>query len=394
MLDKELINNKAEEIQEDLVKWRRKIHQNPEIGFQEVDTSNFIAEKLEDFNIPYERVCKTGIVGLIKGGKPGETLAIRADIDALAMEEKNNVVYKSKNKQAMHACGHDGHTTILLGTAKVLSEMSENIEGNIKLLFQPAEEGPGGAKPMIEAGVLNDPEVNYMLALHINPDIEKNMVGIKEGKMMAAPDIFEITIKGKGAHGAHPEQGVDPISIGAQIVLGLQHIKSREFNAHRPLVISCGSFQAGSVFNVIPETARIKGTVRTFDDELRHKIKARIIEIVENITKAYKAEFSFNYDFRYPPLFNDGELTNLIKEVVKENLGEERLYQIEEPSMGGEDYAFFAQKVKSTYMLLGTRNEEKGIVNALHSPYFDIDEDILKQGVKLFVYGANKILNS
>jgi len=394
MLDKELINNKAEEIQEDLVKWRRKIHQNPEIGFQEVDTSNFIAEKLEDFNIPYERVCKTGIVGLIKGGKPGETLAIRADIDALAMEEKNNVVYKSKNKQAMHACGHDGHTTILLGTAKVLSEMSENIEGNIKLLFQPAEEGPGGAKPMIEAGVLNDPEVNYMLALHINPDIEKNMVGIKEGKMMAAPDIFEITIKGKGAHGAHPEQGVDPISIGAQIVLGLQHIKSREFNAHRPLVISCGSFQAGSVFNVIPETARIKGTVRTFDDELRHKIKARIIEMVENITKAYKAEFSFNYDFRYPPLFNDNELTNLIKEVVKENLGEERLYQIEEPSMGGEDYAFFAQKVKSTYMLLGTRNEEKGIVNALHSPYFDIDEDILKQGVKLFVYGANKILNS
>jgi len=394
MLDKELINNKVEEIQEDLVKWRRKIHQNPEIGFQEVDTSNFIAEKLEDFNIPYERVCKTGIVGLIKGGKPGETLAIRADIDALAMEEKNNVVYKSKNKQAMHACGHDGHTTILLGTAKVLSEMSENIEGNIKLLFQPAEEGPGGAKPMIEAGVLNDPEVNYMLALHINPDIEKNMVGIKEGKMMAAPDIFEITIKGKGAHGAHPEQGVDPISIGAQIVLGLQHIKSREFNAHRPLVISCGSFQAGSVFNVIPETARIKGTVRTFDDELRHKIKARIIEIVENITKAYKAEFSFNYDFRYPPLFNDNELTNLIKEVVKENLGEERLYQIEEPSMGGEDYAFFAQKVKSTYMLLGTRNEEKGIVNALHSPYFDIDEDILKQGVKLFVYGANEILNS
>lgn len=394
MLDKELINNKVEEIQEDLVKWRRKIHQNPEIGFQEVDTSNFIAEKLEDFNIPYERVCKTGIVGLIKGGKPGETLAIRADIDALAMEEKNNVVYKSKNKQAMHACGHDGHTTILLGTAKVLSEMSENIEGNIKLLFQPAEEGPGGAKPMIEAGVLNDPEVNYMLALHINPDIEKNMVGIKEGKMMAAPDIFEITIKGKGAHGAHPEQGVDPISIGAQIVLGLQHIKSREFNAHRPLVISCGSFQAGSVFNVIPETARIKGTVRTFDDELRHKIKARIIEMVENITKAYKAEFSFNYDFRYPPLFNDNELTNLIKEVVKENLGEERLYQIEEPSMGGEDYAFFAQKVKSTYMLLGTRNEEKGIVNALHSPYFDIDEDILKQGVKLFVYGANKILNS
>src|SRR6056297_3045270 len=394
MLDKELINNKVEEIQEDLVKWRRKIHQNPEIDFQEVDTSNFIAEKLEDFNIPYERVCKTGIVGLIKGGKPGETLAIRADIDALAMEEKNNVVYKSKNKQAMHACGHDGHTTILLGTAKVLSEMSENIEGNIKLLFQPAEEGPGGAKPMIEAGVLNDPEVNYMLALHINPDIEKNMVGIKEGKMMAAPDIFEITIKGKGAHGAHPEQGVDPISIGAQIVLGLQHIKSREFNAHRPLVISCGSFQAGSVFNVIPETARIKGTVRTFDDELRHKIKARIIEIVENITKAYKAEFSFNYDFRYPPLFNDNELTNLIKEVVKENLGEERLYQIEEPSMGGEDYAFFAQKVKSTYMLLGTRNEEKGIVNALHSPYFDIDEDILKQGVKLFVYGANKILNS
>ena len=393
MLKKEIVNNKAEEIQKDLVKWRRRIHQNPETGFNEIETSNFIAEKLEDFNIPYQRVCKTGITGLIKGSKPGETLAIRADIDALAMEEKNNVIYKSKNKQVMHACGHDGHTTILLGAAKLLSEMKEKIRGNVKLLFQPAEEGPGGAKPMIEAGVLNNPDVDYMLALHINPDIEKNMVGIKQNVMMAAPDIFEITIKGKGAHGAHPEKGVDPISIGAQIVLGLQHIKSRELNTHQPVVISCGSFQAGNVFNVIPEVAKLKGTVRTFDHELRQKIKTRIIEMVKNITKAYRAECSCDYDFRYPPLINDEELTRLMKQVIKKDLGEEYLYEIAQPSMGGEDFAYFAKKAQSTYMLLGTRNEEMGITHALHSPYFDFDEDILKQGVKLFVHGVNRILN-
>ena len=393
LLNKKEINDKAENIHQDLVKWRRKIHQKPELGFQEYDTSDFIAEKLKKFEIEYERVCETGIVGLINGEKEGKTLAIRADIDGLALTEKNEVSYKSKNKGVMHACGHDGHTAILLGTAKVLSELQDQIKGNVKLIFQPAEEGPGGAKPMVKAGVLKDPKVDYILGLHINPSIESGKIGLKSGRIQAAPDYFKIKIKGKGGHGARPQKAIDTITIGSQIVMGIQQIKSRETDTLKPLVISIGSFHAGEAFNAIPEQAVIEGTVRSFDNELRKKVKNRMKEIVENITKAYKADFEFEYSFEYPPAYNDPDLTNLMKEVVINNLGEENLYEIPAPSMGGDDFAYFSQEVSGSYMRLGTKNEKKGTVNPLHSQNFDLDEDILKQGVKLFVHGTNKILN-
>ena len=393
MTDKNLINKKAEQLQNDLVKWRRKIHKNPELGFKEYGTSNFIAEKLTEFGIEYDRVCETGIVGLIRGGKPGKTLAIRADIDALALTEKNDVTYKSQNKGAMHACGHDGHTAILLGTAKLLSEMKEDLKGNVKLIFQPAEEGPGGAEPMVEAGVMEDPKVDYIIALHINPGIEAGKVGVKEGILLAAPDSFEITVKGKGAHGARPEEGVDPITIGSQIVIGLQQIKSRETKALNPLVISVGSFHSGEAFNAIPEEAKIAGTVRTFDNKLRKRVKKRIEEVVKNITKAFNADYDYKYDFYYPPAYNDPKVTELMRQVIRDKLGENSLYEIPEPSMGGDDFAYFVQKTPGTYMRLGTKNKKKGITNSLHSPFFNIDEDILKQGVKLFVHGTLKILD-
>lgn len=393
MTDKNLINKKAEQLQNDLVKWRRKIHKNPELGFKEHNTSNFIAEKLTEFGIEYDRVCETGIVGLIRGGKPGKTLAIRADIDALALTEKNDVTYKSQNKGAMHACGHDGHTAILLGTAKLLSEMKEDLKGNVKLIFQPAEEGPGGAEPMVEAGVMEDPKVDYIIALHINPGIEAGKVGVKEGILLAAPDSFEITVKGKGAHGARPEEGVDPITIGSQIVIGLQQIKSRETKALNPLVISVGSFHSGEAFNAIPEEAKIAGTVRTFDNKLRKRVKKRIEEVVKNITKAFNADYDYKYDFYYPPAYNDPKVTELMRQVIRDKLGENSLYEIPEPSMGGDDFAYFVQKTPGTYMRLGTKNKKKGITNSLHSPFFNIDEDILKQGVKLFVHGTLKILD-
>ena len=393
MADKNSINQKAEQLQNDLVKWRRKIHKNPELGFEEYGTSKFIAEKLTEFGIEYDRVCETGIVGLIRGGKPGKTLAIRADIDALALTEKNDVSYKSQNKGAMHACGHDGHTAILLGTAKLLSEMKEDLKGNVKLIFQPAEEGPGGAQPMVEAGVMEDPKVDYIIALHINPGIEAGKVGVKEGILLAAPDSFEITVKGKGAHGARPEEGVDPIIIGSQIVIGLQQIKSRETKALNPLVISVGSFHSGEAFNAIPEEAKIAGTVRTFDNKLRKRVKKRIEEVVKNITKAFNADYDYKYDFYYPPAYNDPKVTELMRQVIRDKLGENSLYEIPEPSMGGDDFAYFVQKTPGTYMRLGTKNEKKGITNSLHSPFFNIDEDILKQGVKLFVHGTLKILD-
>lgn len=393
MLDDNLINKEANNLQEKLIKWRRLIHKNPELGFKEKETSNFIAAKLEEFGIEYERTCDTGIVGLIRGDKKGKTLAIRADIDGLAITEKNDVDYKSQNEGVMHACGHDGHTAILLGTAKVLSEMKKDIKGNVKLIFQPAEEGPGGAKPMIEEGVLENPKVDYVIGLHINPDIKSGKVGIKKGRMLAAPDYFKIKVKGKGSHGARPEDGVDPITIGSQIVIALQQIKGREIGAFKPLVISCGSFHSGDAFNAIPEEAVIKGTVRSFDNELRRKIKRRIHEIIENITNAYKADYDYEYTFEYPPGYNDPKLTSVMGEVIKEKLGENNFYEIPKPSMGGDDFAYFSQKVPGTYMRLGTKNKEKGIVNTLHSPYFNLDEDILKQGVKLFLHGTNKILN-
>lgn len=393
MLNDNLINKKANNLQEKLIKWRRLIHKNPELGFKEKETSNFIAAKLEEFGIEYERMCETGIVGLIKGDKKGKTLAIRADIDGLAITEKNDIDYKSQNEGVMHACGHDGHTSILLGTAKILSEMREDIKGNIKLIFQPAEEGPGGAKPMIEEGVLENPKVDYVIGLHINPDIMAGKVGIKRGRMLAAPDYFKIKVKGKGSHGARPEDGVDPITIGSQIVMALQQIKSREIGALKPVVISCGSFHSGDAFNAIPEEAVIKGTVRSFDNELRKSVKKRIHEIIENITKAYRADYDYEYNFVYPPGYNDPELTSVLGEVIKEKLGEKNLYEIPEPSMGGDDFAYFTQKVPGTYMRLGTKNKEKGIVNSLHSPYFNLDENILKQGVKLFLHGTNRILN-
>ncbi|MFO7815953.1 MAG: amidohydrolase [Halanaerobiales bacterium] len=393
MLDDNLINEKADNLQEELVKWRRLFHKNPELAFNETATSDFIIAKLEEFGIEYKRMCNTGIVGLIKGDKKGKTLAIRADIDGLAVKEKNNVNYKSQNEGVMHACGHDGHTSILLGTAKVLSEMKKEIKGNLKLIFQPAEEGPGGAKPMIEQGVLENPEVDYIIGLHINPEIRSGKVGIKKGKILAAPDYFKIKVKGKGSHGARPEDGIDPITIGSQIIVALHQIKSREIEALKPLVISFGSFHSGDAFNAIPEEAVIKGTVRSFDNELRTKVKNRIHEIIENITNTYRADYDYEYNFVYPPGYNDPELTIVMGEVVKEKLGEENLYEIPKPSMGGDDFAYFSQKVPGTYMRLGTQNKEKGIVNSLHSPYFNLDEEILKQGVKLFLHGANRILN-
>ncbi|MGM0446445.1 MAG: M20 metallopeptidase family protein [Bacillota bacterium] len=393
MLDYKLINKKADQIEKELIKWRRDIHKNPELGFKEYDTSDYIVEKLEDFGVEYKRICDTGVVGLIQGKKGNKTVALRADIDALAIKEKNDLDFKSQNEGVMHACGHDGHTAILLGTAKVLSEMEDDLEGSVKLIFQPAEEGPGGAKPMIDNGVLENPAVDYILGLHIYPGIDSNMVGLKEGKMMAAPDYFKIKVKGTGTHGARPQDGVDPITIGSHLVIGLNQLKARETDTLEPLVITCGSFHSGDAFNAIPDEAVITGTVRSFDNKLRKHIKQRIEEITKNITSAYNADYEYNYTFEYPPAYNNPEITKLMKKVVSDKLGQEFVYEISEPSMGGDDFAYFTQKIPGTHMRLGTRNEKKGITNPLHSPYFNLDEGILKQGVKLFVNGTNEILN-
>ena len=393
MLDYKKINKRADQIEDDLIKWRRDIHKNPELGFKEYETSNYIVEKLDEFGIENNKMCETGVVGLIKGKNNNKTVALRADIDALAIKEKNDIEFKSTNNGIMHACGHDGHTAILLGAAKVLSEMKDELDGNVKLIFQPAEEGPGGAKPMIDNGVLENPTVDYILGLHIYPGLESNMIGLKEGKMMAAPDYFKIKIKGEGTHGARPQDGIDPITIGSHLVIALNQLKARETDTFEPLVITCGSFHAGDAFNAIPDEATMTGTVRTFDNKLRKHIKQRIEEITKNITAAFNADYEYEYIFEYPPVYNNPQLTKVMEKIISKNIGENYIHQIPEPSMGGEDFAYFTEKIPGTYMRLGTKNEKKGITKPLHSPYFNLDEDILKQGVKVFVNGVNEILN-
>ena len=393
MLDYKKINKKADQIEDDLIKWRRDIHKNPELGFKEYETSNYIVEKLDEFGIENNKMCETGVVGLIKGKNNNKTVALRADIDALAIKEKNDIEFKSTNNGIMHACGHDGHTSILLGAAKVLSEMKDELDGNVKLIFQPAEEGPGGAKPMIENGVLENPKVDYILGLHIYPGLESNMIGLKEGKMMAAPDYFKIKIKGEGTHGARPQDGIDPITIGSHLVIALNQLKARETDTFEPLVITCGSFHAGDAFNAIPDEATMTGTVRTFDNKLRKHIKKRIEEITKNITAAFNADYEYEYIFEYPPVYNNPELTKLMEKVISDKIDKNYIYKIPEPSMGGEDFSYFTEKIPGTYMRLGTKNEKKGITKPLHSPYFNLDEAVLKQGVKVFANGVNEILN-
>jgi len=393
LLDYKKINKRADQIENELTKWRRVLHKNPELGFKEYETSNYIVEKLDEFGIENKKICETGVIGLIKGKNNNKTVALRADIDALAIKEKNDVEFKSTNEGIMHACGHDGHTSILLGTAKVLSEMKNDLDGNVKLIFQPAEEGPGGAKPMIENGVLENPTVDYILGLHIYPGINSNMIGLKEGKMMAAPDYFKIKIKGEGTHGARPQDGIDPITIGSHLVIALNQIKARETDTFEPLVITCGSFHAGDAFNAIPDEATITGTVRTFDNKLRKHIKQRIEEITKNITAAFNADYEYEYIFEYPPVYNNPELTKLMEKVISDKIGKNYIFKIPEPSMGGEDFSYFTEKIPGTYMRLGTKNEKKGITKPLHSPYFNLDEAVLKQGVKVFANGVNEILN-
>lgn len=380
-------------LQPQLVEWRRQIHQKPELGFQEKITAEFISQKLQNWGIEHQvGIAQTGIVAIIKGEKstPGKVLAIRADMDALPIQELNEVPYCSQRDGIMHACGHDGHTAIALGTAYYLHQHRQELNGTVKIIFQPAEEGPGGAKPMIAAGVLNNPDVDAIIGLHLWNNLPLGTVGVRPGALMAAVELFRCTIFGKGGHGAIPHQTVDSLVVAAQIVSALQTIVSRNINPLDSAVVTVGELHAGTAVNVIADTAKMGGTVRYFNPDLAGFFKERIEKIIAGICQSHGANYDLDYIHLYPPVINDAQVAALVRSVAQEVIEIPIGVFSECQTMGGEDMSFFLQEVPGCYFFLGSANAEKKLDYPHHHPRFDFDETALPIGVEMFVRCVEK----
>lgn len=383
-------------LQPQLVTWRRQIHQKPELGFQEKITAEFISQKLRSWGIAHQiGVAETGIVATIEGKKPSTlshppVLAIRADMDALPVREENEVEYKSQHPGLMHACGHDGHVAIALGTAHHLARHPETFAGTVKIIFQPAEEGPGGAKPMVEAGVLENPQVDAIIGLHLWNNLPVGTVGVRAGALMAAVERFHCVISGKGGHGAMPHQTIDPILVAAQVVTTLQTIVARNIDPIEAAVVTVGSLHAGTTDNVIPHQAEMMGTVRYFHPQYAGYFHQRIEQIIQGICQSHGASYEFNYQEFYPPVINHPEITELVRgaalEVIETPVG----IVPECQTMGGEDMSFFLQAIPGCYFFLGAANAEKKLNFPHHHPCFDFDETVLAVGVEIFTRCVEK----
>jgi amidohydrolase len=382
------IKDKAQSILPQLVEIRRHLHMNPELSFEEFKTSNFIKSKLEELGIHYDDgFVKTGILGVIKGAKPGRVRALRAELDALPIQELSSHDYKSKIEGRMHACGHDVHMTSMLGAAMILNDMREEIEGDILLVYQPGEELlPGGAKLLLKEGIFNKYKPETILAQHVYPEIESGKVGICSGQYMASADELYITIKGKGGHGALPHLCNDAILISAEIIMALQSVVSRHMNPIIPSVLTIGRINSvGGATNIIPEEVKLEGTFRTLDEDFRKKAHVQIRKIVENICEAYGAKAEVNIMVGYPSLINDVEYSKEIKVKMINYLGSENVIDIPK-RMTSEDFAYYSQVMPSCFYRLGVRNESKGITHGVHTSYFDIDENALVTGAGLMAY--------
>lgn len=380
-------------LQRDLVTWRRQIHQRPELGFQEEITAQFICDRLTEWGIEHESgIAKTGVVAILKGRKnqagpeaKKPVLGIRADMDGLPVQELNEVPYCSLHDGKMHACGHDGHVAIALGTAKYLKQHPDTFDGTVKIIFQPAEEGPGGAKPMIEASVLKNPDVDALVGLHLWNNLPLGTLGVRSGPMMAATEFFHCTIQGKGGHGAIPQQTVDAIVVGAQVVTALQTLVSRNIDPLKSAVVSVGEFKAGTAVNVIADTALLSGTVRYFDPDYAALIPQRLEQIIAGVCAAHGASYELDYQRLYPPVVNDGAIADLVRSVALSVVETPAGVVPECQTMGGEDVSFFLQEVPGCYFFLGSANVEKGLSYPHHHPRFDFDETALGVGVETFV---------
>jgi len=387
---KDKIKNTANALDGELIAIRRHLHAHPELSFEEVETAKYISNKLTEYGIEHTtNVGGHGIVGLIKGNNPTKKIiALRADMDALPIEEKNTTEYISQNKGVMHACGHDVHTTCLLGAAKILNELKDHFEGTIKLIFQPAEEKlPGGASIMIKDGVLENPKVETIFGQHVLPQLETGKVAFKSGIAMASCDEIYITVKGKGGHGAVPHLAIDPILIASHLVIALQSVVSRNANPTLPSVLSIGKFIANGATNIIPDEVRLEGTFRTFDEKWRAEAHEKIKTICHNTAAAYGGTCDVLIDIGYPFLKNDEATTQTAFELAKQYLGEANVEEMP-ARMTAEDFSYYSQLVPACFYRLGTGNAAKGITSPIHTPTFDVDENCLKIGSGLMAWLA------
>ena len=374
----------ALDIKEELIGIRRCIHQNPELGFEEYRTSKIIKDFLTKENIPFYSVANTGVCAEIVGeGRGKKVIALRADMDALPIEEDPEYTYRSKIKGKMHACGHDAHTAILLGAAKILNRNKKEFTGIVKLLFEPGEETTGGAPIMINEGVLKEPYVERIVGLHVSEDLDCGKIGVKLDMVNAASNPFTIRIKGRGGHGAHPDKTVDPIVAASNVVMSIQTIASREVPPVNPVVITVGSIKGGTAPNVIPDEVTLSGIIRTITNEDRVYVVKRLEEIVSGVCEALRAEGRVVVEEGYPCLYNDEEMVKRVKKIGKKIIGERNVLDQKNPSMGVESFAYFAQERPSVFYYLGTRNKSKGAYKPAHSSGFKIDEEAIPIGVAM-----------
>ncbi|MDG1841173.1 MAG: M20 family metallopeptidase [Crocinitomicaceae bacterium] len=379
------IEKRATEVKEKVLKYRHHIHQNPELSFNEKKTQEYVSMALKAIGVPHKKIGKTGITAIISTQKTQSKSAIclRSELDALPIQEETQKSYSSKVNGVMHACGHDVHTAILLGVAEILNEIKEELNNPVKLLFQPGEEKlPGGATLMIKNGVLENPIVDKMFALHVFPELDAGFVGFKEGRYMASCDEIYITIKGVGGHAAMPDKCIDPIAIGASIIMQLQQLISRKCDPKTPSVLSFGTFEGIGATNVIPSIVKLEGTFRTMDEEWRSKAVHLIEEQVKAIAETNGAKAKINIIKGYPCLDNNIKLTRELKEKAKLILGNQNVIDLP-IRMTSEDFSFYSQSVPVCFFRLGVRNEKKGIIHGVHHPLFDIDDEALITGIKI-----------
>ncbi len=392
---KEKIKSLATSLHEEVVHIRRHLHQNPELSFEEVETGKYIAKKLKAYGIPFEHgMAGNGVVALIEGKNPSKkVIALRGDIDALPIKEANNVPYKSKNEGIMHACGHDVHTSSLLGTAKILHAVREHFEGTIKLIFQPGEEKlPGGASIMIKEGVLENPKPISIFGQHVHPPLEVGKIGIRPGMYMASTDEIYITITGKGGHGAMPHNGIDPILITSHIIVALQQVVSRNANPTVPTVLTLGKINStGGATNIIPSEVKVEGTFRTMDEEWRKIAHQKMIKIATSMAEGMGGKCDFEVRSGYPFLVNNEELTLRAKKNAQEFLGADKVVDLP-IRMTAEDFAYYSQKIPACFYRLGIRNEARGITSNVHTDTFDVDESALELSIGLMAWLAIKEL--
>lgn len=377
-----------------LVAIRRDLHQHPELGLEEYRTSQIVLDYLNEWDIKISQLIgETAIVGLIEGEYGDKTIGLRADMDALPIEEKTGASYASLTPGKMHACGHDVHTTILLGAAYILKQLKHEFRGNVKLFFQPAEETVGGAKPMIQAGCLEHPHVNHVLGLHVRPTLNVGEVGFHYGKCHAASDTIFLTIRGKQAHGAYPQDGVDAILIASHVVTALQSLISRNLSPFESAVLSLGVIEGGTAGNIVCDQVKIRGTLRTLDQTTRTFMKKRLTEVAIHTAEAFGGIADVYLEEGYAPLINAHAVTDAVAHVAKQVVGDENVIIMEHPSLGVEDFAYFAEAVPSCFYNLGTANPQKGIQGMLHENTFDIDEEAIKIGVCLQVLATLHLLS-